>query len=75
MGARHSFRVRFNIGDTVRNKITHEEGRIVRIADLIKDGVAYIVSIVPYPNWSTSATEVLWRESEVTKPEVQRVLS
>lgn len=54
----------FQIGDFVRNRLTEEQGKIVRVySDLLPDQdekrtLAYIVSL---PN-----REALWRETEVT---------
>jgi hypothetical protein len=56
----------FNVGDLARNKITQEEARIARIADLPGYGVCYIVSITPNPGLGATAREVIWRQSEVT---------
>ena len=66
--------MRFNVGDTIRHKITQEDGRIVRIADTTL-GKVYIVSIVPDQAGSAISREVLWRESEVKRIEVERAHS
>jgi len=58
--------MQFNVGDIVHNKNTHEEGRIVRIADLPGFALAYIVSITPNPAWGTTEREAIWKQSEVT---------
>lgn len=58
--------MQFKVGDIVHNKITQEEGRIVRIADLPDYGVCYIVSVAPNPVGSSAAKEVLWKRSEVS---------
>jgi hypothetical protein len=60
--------MRFNIGEVVHNKITQEEGRIVRIADISPDVVGVIVSLRLDPQvWHAPTTEALWLESQVTK--------
>ncbi len=41
--------MQFKVGDIVRNKMTHEEGRIVRIADLPEHGLCYIVAVAAEP--------------------------
>jgi hypothetical protein len=56
----------FKVGDIIHNKITQEEGQIVRIADLPDHGVCYVVSIGPDPNLGTAAKEALWKRSEVS---------
>ncbi len=60
------FVMQFEVGDTVHNKTTQEEGRIVRIADLPGYGLCYIVSIAPNPVWGAEAKEAIWKRSEVT---------
>ena len=42
--------MQFKVGDIVHNKITREEGRIVRIADLPGLGTCYIVSVAADPS-------------------------
>jgi hypothetical protein len=60
--------MRFNVGDIVHNKITQEEGRIVRTADWSPEMLGYIVSVALDPQiWHTPTTEALWPESQVTK--------
>jgi hypothetical protein len=66
--------MRFNVGDTIRHKITKEDGRIVRIAETSL-GSVYIVSVPPDQARCAAAREVLWRESEVKRVEVERSLS
>jgi hypothetical protein len=58
--------MQFKVGDVVHNKITREEGRIVRIADLPGYGICYIVSVVPDENRGTTAKEAIWQNSEVS---------
>jgi hypothetical protein len=59
--------MRFNLGDIVHNKITQEEGRIVRIADNRPEVVAYIVSVALDPQiWRTPTKEALWPESQIS---------
>jgi hypothetical protein len=53
--------MRFNVGDTIRNRITQEVGKVVRLADK-----AYVVLVTRGPPWH-GTKEALWRESEVTK--------
>lgn len=55
--------MRFNVGDTIRNRISQEIGSIVRIADPSL-GKAYIVRVDSGPP-SYATKEALWRESEV----------
>jgi hypothetical protein len=60
--------MRFDIGDIVHNKITQEEGRVVRVADISPDVVGVIVSLrLDAQTWQTPTTEPLWLESQVTK--------
>jgi len=62
------FVTRFSVEDIVHNKITQEDGRIVRIAeDLADHGLCYIVSIAPDPPLGIAAREAIWRQSEVTR--------
>jgi hypothetical protein len=62
------FVARFTVEDTVHNKVTQEDGRIVRIAeDLAHYGFSYIVSIAPNPALGMPGREVIWRQSEVTR--------
>jgi hypothetical protein len=58
--------MQFQVGVIIHNKVTQEEGRIVRIADLPGYGPCYIVSVAPGGNWSTAEKEVIWKQSEVT---------
>jgi len=58
--------MQFKVGDIIHNKITREEGRIVRIADLPGYGLCYIVSVTPNKVWSTPAMEAIWQKSEVS---------
>jgi hypothetical protein len=58
--------MQFNVGDIIHNKITQEEGQIVRIADLPGHGVCYIVSVAPNPILGMAAKEALWKRSEVS---------
>jgi hypothetical protein len=58
--------MQFKVGDIVHNKITREEGRIVRTADLPDYGLCYIVSVAPNPLWGTAAKEVIWKRSQVS---------
>jgi GAF domain-containing protein len=59
---------RFTVEDILHNKITQEDGRIVRIAeDLADHGLCYIVSIAPDPALGMAAREAIWRQSEVTR--------
>jgi hypothetical protein len=53
------------VGDTIRNKITKEAGRIVRLTDPSL-GKAYIVEVDYGPPWNTTK-EAFWQESEVKK--------
>lgn len=65
----------FAVGDIVRNTMTGEEGRIVRIADASnlfpkregypRKGKAYIVSLPAGP--FVLAREALWLQSEVKR--------
>ena len=61
------FVVQFIVGDVVHNKITQEEGRIVRIADPPGYGLCYIVLVAPSGNWGEAEKEVIWKQSEVSK--------
>jgi hypothetical protein len=58
--------MQFEVGDIIHNKMTQEEGRIVRIADLPGYGVCYIVSVAPNPTGGPGAKEALWKRSEVS---------
>lgn len=66
--------MRFNIGDTIRNKITQQEAPIVRIAET-RRGMAYVVSVILSERWGGATKEVLWDESEVKRTGVGRVRS
>jgi hypothetical protein len=58
--------MRFEVGDIVHNKITREEGRIVRIAECTRP--CYVVSVaLDQTIWHAPAREALWSESEVKK--------
>jgi hypothetical protein len=57
--------MQFKVGDIVHNKITREEGRIVRVEDLPGYGLCYIVSIAPNPVWGSTEKEAVWRRSEI----------
>ena len=59
--------MQFIVGDIVHNKITQEEGRIVRIADPPGYGLCYIVLVAPSGNWGEAEKEVIWKQSEVSK--------
>lgn len=59
--------MRFVVGDMIHNKITQEDSRIVRTADLPGYGFCYIVSIAPNPALGAPPREVIWRRSEVTR--------
>ena len=61
--------MRFTIGEIVCNTLTQEKGRIVRLAEPIGDDPCYIVSIILNPRSSTTASEVLWRETELREIE------
>jgi hypothetical protein len=58
--------VKFDLEDFVQNKVTQEDGRVVRIVELAGPGCCYIVLVVPNPATGTSAREVLWQQSEMT---------
>jgi hypothetical protein len=58
--------MQFDVGDIVHNKITQEDGRIVRIADLPGRGLCYIVSVAPNPVWGATEKEAIWKRSEVS---------
>jgi hypothetical protein len=60
--------MQFKVGDIIRNKLTHEAGRIVRITDSKqrKDEVAYVVSVCLDPRWGETEIEALWIQSEVS---------
>jgi hypothetical protein len=57
--------MRFSVRDTIRNKITKEAGRIVRIVDPTL-GKAYIVEVDCGSPWNITK-EAFWRESDVKK--------
>jgi len=60
--------MQFRVGDTVQNKLTREEGLVVRIADATGDNPAgYIVLVTVNPRWGMSPQEALWPESQVKK--------
>jgi hypothetical protein len=66
------------VGDVIRNRITHEEGKIVRIVDHADTPVrtpkkrvnrsAYVVSIQPDSIWE--GREALWHVSVVESREI-----
>jgi hypothetical protein len=58
--------MQFKVGDVVHNKISQEEGHIVRIVDLTGYGLCYIVSVVPAESRGTTAKEAIWKRSEVS---------
>jgi hypothetical protein len=58
--------MQFKVGDIVRNNLTQEQGRIVRITDSKKGGVAYVVSLCLDRVWGATEREALWTESEVS---------
>jgi hypothetical protein len=58
--------MQFKVGDIVRNKLTQEEGRIVRISDSKQGRVAYVVSLCLDPLWGETEREALWIESQVS---------
>jgi len=66
--ATSSLDMQFKVGDIVRNKLTQEEGRIVRITDSRegKGTVAYVVSVCLDPRWGETEIEALWIQSEVS---------
>lgn len=57
--------MQFKVGDIVRDKLTQEEGRIVRITDS-NGKVAYVVSLRLDPIWGETEREALWIESQVS---------
>jgi hypothetical protein len=58
----------FKLGDVIHNKITKEEGRVVRIANATDDNpAAYIVLVTPNPRWGMTPIEVIWRATQVKK--------
>jgi len=56
----------FDLEDFVHNRISQEDGRVVRIVELAGFGCCYVVLVVPNPATGTSAREVLWQQSEMT---------
>jgi hypothetical protein len=58
--------MQFKVGDVVHNKISQEEGHIVRIADLPGLGLCYVVSVAPNESRGTTAKEAIWKRSEVS---------
>jgi hypothetical protein len=63
--------VRFKVGDFIYHKISRENGRIVRLADLASYGLCYIVVVLLDPTiWRTPATEALWHPSEVEQSHI-----
>lgn len=62
------FVTRFTVEDIVHNRVTQEDGRIVRVAEDLADyGFCYVVSITPNPASGMPAREAIWRQSEVTR--------
>jgi hypothetical protein len=59
--------MRFKVGDTLRNRISQEEGRIVRIAHLPSYDYCYVVSLAPDPVWGTTVREAIWQRTDVTR--------
>lgn len=59
--------MRFKVGEIVHNKITQEDARIMRIADLSGHVFCYVVSVAPIPALGAPLREVIWRRSEVTR--------
>jgi len=57
--------MKFDLEDFVHNKITQENGRVVRIVELAGPSCCYIVLVAPNPATGTSAREVLWQQSEM----------
>jgi len=68
----------FQVGDVIRNRITREEGHIVRVvngsdieqttgADKPAQGLAYVVLLPSNGHWRER--EVLWRDSAVDAAE------
>ena len=57
--------MQFTVGDIIHNRVTEEEGRVVRIAEIGPDRVGYIVAIGPDANWYFTGREALWPESQV----------
>jgi hypothetical protein len=56
--------VLFSPGQRVYNKMTGEEGTVVRAID----SNTYIVSVVPHPSWGISnSMEVLWQKSQIVR--------
>jgi hypothetical protein len=65
--------MKFKVGQTVQNKMTQQDGRVVRIAETAL-GSAYIVSITLDERWGKTNQEALWPEADV-KTEAGRVRS
>jgi hypothetical protein len=60
--------MRFKVGDTIHNKVTQEEGRIVRVANATDDSPAgYVVLVAVSPLWRVAPIEALWPETQVKK--------
>ena len=62
--------MRFRVGDLLRNHITQEKGRVVRLVEKEKnDTVSYIV-VLP-ASALRAEREALWRQHEVTDETAQ----
>ena len=61
--------MRFRIGDLLRNNITQEEGRVVRLVEK-NDTVSYVV-VLP-ASALHAEREALWRQSEVSDEQRRR---
>jgi hypothetical protein len=66
--------MKFNVGQTIRNKRTQQDGCIVRVADTPL-GNAYIVSITLDAGWGQTKKEALWTEADVKTTEAEQVRS
>lgn len=56
--------MKFNVGQTIRHKITQQQGRVMRVADT-SIGAVYVMLIALGERWGETTKEVIWRESEV----------
>jgi|HubBroStandDraft_6_1064221.scaffolds.fasta_scaffold349497_1 hypothetical protein len=61
--------MRFRVGDLIRNKITQEEGRIVRLVE--KNGSVSYVVVVP-ASALRGEKEALWRQYEINDEQRKR---
>ena len=52
----------FKVGDLIFNRVTQEEGRIIRLIPA-EDDTAYVVSMAADKLWGKR--ETLWRRSEI----------